>query len=153
MNDLISRALVVASDTDVVEVGRGLLPRSGTILRDALFPGRAALDGATPSDEVFADTRPVLVVADERTWAAAGQAVHDSLAAAGVEVLEPMVFPGHPVLYAALENCDLITQRLDETGALGVAVGSGTLNDLVKLASGRLGQPYGVVGTAASMDG
>jgi glycerol-1-phosphate dehydrogenase [NAD(P)+] len=34
-----------------------------------------------------------------------------------------------------------------------VAVGSGTINDLVKLASGQLGQQYAVVGTAASMDG
>lgn len=137
MNDLISRALLVASDTDVVEVGRGVLAASGTILREALFR----------------DAGPALVVADDRTWAAAGQAVYDALAAAGVEMVEPMVFPGHPVLYAALDNCDLITQRLEETGAVGVAVGSGTINDLVKLASGRRRQPYGVVGTAASMDG
>ena len=135
--DLISRGLAAASDTSVVEVGRGVLAASGTILRDALF----------------ADGKPALVVADDRTWAAAGKAVHESLVAAGVEVLEPMIFPGHPVLYAALENCDIIHTRLADSGALGVAVGSGTINDLVKLASGQLGQPYGVVGTAASMDG
>ncbi len=29
----------------------------------------------------------------------------------------------------------------------------GTLNDIAKLASGELGRPYGVVATAASMDG
>ncbi|MBI4899325.1 MAG: sn-glycerol-1-phosphate dehydrogenase [Actinobacteria bacterium] len=136
-NQLIARGLAAASDTDVVEVGRGVLAASGTILRDALFT----------------DDRPALVVADDRTWAAAGEAVHAALAAAGVRLVEPMVFPGHPVLYAALENCDTITARLEESGAVGVAVGSGTVNDLVKLASGRLGQPYGVVGTAASMDG
>ncbi len=136
-NPLIARGLAAASDTAVVEVGRGVLPASGTILRDALFTGSA----------------PALVVADERTWAAAGHAVHDALAVAGVTVVEPMIFPGHPVLYAALENCDTITARLAGSGAIGVAVGSGTINDLVKLASGRLEQPYGVVGTAASMDG
>src|SRR5664280_297731 len=126
-----------ASNTSVVEVGRGVLSASGTILKDSLFAGG----------------KPALVVADERTWAAAGHAVHDALVTAGVEVLEPMIFPGHPALYAALENCDIIRERLADSGALGVAVGSGTINDLVKRASGQLGQPYGVVGTAASMDG
>lgn len=135
--DLFARGLAAASDTDVVEVGRGLLPVTGSILRASLF----------------ADGQPALVVADDRTWAAAGKAVHESLSAAGVEVLDPMVFPGHPVLYAALENADTIRERLAESGALGVAVGSGTINDLVKLASGQLGQKYAVVGTAASMDG
>ncbi|MGV8850524.1 MAG: sn-glycerol-1-phosphate dehydrogenase [Propionibacteriaceae bacterium] len=135
--DLFARGLAAASDTDVVEVGRGVLPVTGAILRAALF----------------ADGQPALVVADDRTWAAAGEAVHESLSAAGVEVLDPMVFPGHPVLYAALENADTIRERLAESGALGVAVGSGTINDLVKLASGQLGQKYAVVGTAASMDG
>lgn len=136
-NDLIVRGLAAASDTDVVEVGRGVLADSGTLLKASLFTGG----------------RTALVVADDRTWAAAGHAVHDALVAAGVEVLEPMIFPGHPVLYAALDNCDLIHERLASSGALAVAVGSGTINDLTKLASGRLGQPYAVVGTAASMDG
>ena len=135
--ELTARGLAAASDTQVVEVGRGVLDSAGTILRDALFT----------------HAHPALVVADERTWAAAGQAVHDALVAAGVKVLEPMIFPGHPVLHAALENCDIIRERLAESGALGVAVGSGTINDLTKLASGQRGQPYGVVGTAASMDG
>jgi glycerol-1-phosphate dehydrogenase [NAD(P)+] len=135
--DLIARGLAAASDTRVVEVGRGVLARSGGILRDGLPFG----------------ARPALVVADERTWEAAGRAVTEALGGAGVEVAEPLVFPGHPVLYATLENSGAVQERLAATGALGVAVGSGTLNDLVKLASGNLGQSYGVVGTAASMDG
>lgn len=135
--DLIARGLAAASDTEVVVVGRGVLPATGSILKDSLF----------------ADAKPALVVADDRTWAAAGKAVAASLTAAGIELVDPMIFPGHPVLYAALENADTIRERLATTGALGVAVGSGTINDLVKLASGQLGQKYAVVGTAASMDG
>ena len=135
--ELIARGLAAASDTQVVEVGRGVLATTGAILKDSLF----------------ADGKPALVVADDRTWDAAGKAVHASLVAAGIEALRPMIFPGHPVLYAALQNADLIRERLATTGALGVAVGSGTVNDLVKLASGQLDQPYAVVGTAASMDG
>ncbi len=135
--DLLALGLAEASDTRVVEVSRGALSRAGMILREALFT----------------ETRPALVVADERTWAAAGEVVQASLAAAGVETVEPLIFPGHPVLYAALDTSRTIRERLRETGTLGVAVGSGTINDLVKLASGDLGLPYAVVGTAASMDG
>lgn len=136
-NEAIAAGLRHADDTHVIEVGRAVLPRSGEILARSL-----AQEG-----------RPVLLVADERTWAAAGQVVARSLGEAGVVLAEPLVFPGVPTLYAAYEHCALIRERLRGSRALGVAVGSGTLNDLVKLASGELQQPYAVVGTAASMDG
>lgn len=135
--DAIRRGLERAGDTQVVDVGRGVLARSGRVLHDSLFSA-----GGT-----------ALVVADERTWAAAGEQVQRALTSAGVACAEPLVFPGHPALYAAYEHCETIREALQETGATGVAVGAGTLNDLVKLASGELGQPYAVVGTAASMDG
>ena len=45
----------------------GVLARAGEIIRDSLCP----------------DGRTVLVVADERTWAAAGEAVQASLETAG----------------------------------------------------------------------
>lgn len=136
-DDLIARGLAEAGDTDVVEVGRGVLGRVGELVRDTL------LDAG----------QPVLVIADDNTWAAAGAAVQQSLQGAGVRLEEPLVFPGEPVLYAAYENSEVVRERLRDTGAVGVAVGSGTLNDLVKLASGELGRRYAVVGTAASMDG
>ena len=136
-NQAIADGLRHASDTRVIEVGRAILSRTGEILARSLAqPGR-----------------PLLIVADERTWVAAGEAVAASLQAAGLTQTEPLVFPGTPTLYAAYEHCETIRERLRETNALGVAVGAGTLNDLVKLASGELDQPYAVVGTAASMDG
>ena len=136
-NDLFARGLAEATDTSVVEVGRGLLDRTGAIVRDALV----------------VDDAPVLVIADERTWSAAGVAVHESLRAAGVALAAPLIFAGHPVLYAAYENVEIVRERMRADGALAVAVGSGTINDIVKLASGELERPYAVVGTAASMDG
>ena len=42
---------------------------------------------------------------------------------------------------------------LASSQAIPVAVGSGTINDLTKLAAHRLNRPYMVVATAASMDG
>ena len=137
VNDAIERGLAHADQTDVVDVGRGALGRVGEVIRDSLCQ----------------DGRPVLVVADERTWAAAGEAVQASLATAGVATVEPLIFPGTPALYAAYEHAVTIRERMRDTGTLGVAVGAGTLNDLVKLASGELEQPYAVFGTAASMDG
>ena len=137
MNDAIKQGLAHADQTRVVEVGRGVLSRAGSII----------------AENLDADGRPVLVGADERTWTAAGQAVQQSLLDAGVTVADPLIFPGTPALYAAYEHAETIRERLREQGAVGVAVGAGTLNDLVKLASGELEQPYAVVGTAASMDG
>lgn len=137
MNDAINQGLAHADQTKVVEVGRNVLARAGSIIADNLD---------------VAD-QPVLVVADERTWTAAGAAVQQSLTDAGVTVADPLIFPGTPALYAAYEHAETIRERLREQGAVGVAVGAGTLNDLVKLASGELEQPYAVFGTAASMDG
>lgn len=136
MNAAIAKGLAHADQTEVVTVGRGVLADTGEIVARALDVGNA-----------------VMVVADERTWAAAGAAVEESLRDAGLRVVEALVFPGAPALYAAYQHCETIRERLRHTGALAVAVGAGTLNDLVKLASAELGRPYTVVGTAASMDG
>lgn len=137
MSTAIDKGLAHADQTRVVEVGRDVLPRTGRIVRDAMDVGGA----------------PITVIADERTWVAAGEAVDASLRQAGLRVEPALVFPGTPALYAAYEHCETIRERLRTRGSLGVAVGAGTLNDLVKLASGELEQPYAVVGTAASMDG
>jgi glycerol-1-phosphate dehydrogenase [NAD(P)+] len=103
--------------------------------------------------EVFAQAmggRRALVVADENTWAAAGEQVQRLLQ----ESAEPLVFPARPTLYAEMSLVEAIVERLKrDVGALAIAVGAGTINDLVKLASDRCGRPYMVVATAASMDG
>ncbi|MGC3995641.1 MAG: sn-glycerol-1-phosphate dehydrogenase [Propionicimonas sp.] len=135
MSELIARALADATDTRQVLIGRGVVGRVADAFR-----------------EVFGD-RAAVVVGDERTMAAAGRAVHDALAAAGVRVLEPWVFPGEPELYARYENAALLRDAVRDLDAVVVAVGAGTLNDLAKRACGELGRPYAVVGTAASMDG
>src|SRR4029079_10015041 len=75
------------------------------------------------------------------------------LRAAGRSVAAPIVFPGAPALYADFENVLTLEQRLRGLDAIPVVVGSGTLNDLTKLAAHRVGRPYMCIGTAASMDG
>jgi len=135
MSELIDRALLTAPDTAEVVIGSGALGEvPGMVAR--LFPGR-----------------PAMVVADGRTMAAAGERVLAALRTAGVPLAEPYVFPGDPELYAAYGNVDLLREALTPVDAAVVAVGSGTLNDIVKRACGELDRGYLVVGTAASMDG
>jgi glycerol-1-phosphate dehydrogenase [NAD(P)+] len=96
-------------------------------------------------------SRPAAIVADENTFAAAGRDVDDSFRRAGHARARPFVFDPH---VAAEYDCVRELQAaLAAVEAVPVAVGSGTLNDLTKLAAHRLNRPYMVVGTAASMDG
>jgi glycerol-1-phosphate dehydrogenase [NAD(P)+] len=59
----------------------------------------------------------------------------------------------HPQLYAAYRYVDELVGCLRETEAIPVAVGSGTINDLVKRAAFVTGRQYLAVATAASVDG
>jgi glycerol-1-phosphate dehydrogenase [NAD(P)+] len=56
-------------------------------------------------------------------------------------------------LYAEYSNVEKLVEALRGTDAVPVAVGSGTLNDIVKRAAHELGEAYLCVATAASMDG
>jgi glycerol-1-phosphate dehydrogenase [NAD(P)+] len=101
------------------------------------------------------NVRPIVVVADVRTWDVGGGKAQDVLKEAGLDVTRAIVpdrHQGGPV-------CDEATfRRLAEQlrglhPGLVVAVGSGVINDLCKWASFELGIPYMVVATAASMNG
>ncbi|GAA1393986.1 sn-glycerol-1-phosphate dehydrogenase [Luteococcus peritonei] len=134
-SERLAQALRSATDTREILLGEHLLDQAGELFTRSL-PGRTAL-----------------LVADETTWRLAGPAVMRSLQQAGVEVLEPLVLPGTPPVYAGYENVVLVRERLAATGAHACSIGSGTLNDLTKLASGELSRPYVHVCTACSMDG
>ena len=94
-----------------------------------------------------------VIVADDNTYAVAGKAVSDRLRSNGWTVEESLVFPGTPPLYAIFENVLAVEEKLRATNAVPIVVGSGTLNDITKLAAHRLGRQYMCVSTAASVDG
>lgn len=104
--------------------------------------------------EGFASIR-CLIAADENTMNAAGDDVVNVLEQAGYEVLSPVVFPGSPEVEADYEQSVGIREALSSHApdVVPVAVGSGTINDLVKVAAFELGLEYVVVATAASVDG
>lgn len=96
--------------------------------------------------------RTVILVADENTWAAAGEAVSGYLKVAGIAQAEPKIYPAEPMLHAdyrhSVELCPVIA------GKIAIAIGGGTINDIVKLASTDAGnEGYLCVATAASVDG
>ena len=131
----ISSALQEATDTEKVTIGSGVLASIGDLF-----------------GEVFGD-RPAIVVADENTFAIAGEEVQRHLGGTGRDLIEPYVFPGEPTLYAEYGNIEKLVDAMGRHEAVPVAVGSGTLNDIVKRASHECGRPYLCVATAASMDG
>ncbi len=96
-------------------------------------------------------TGSAILVADERTYAAAGKDVRESFRAAGFACREPFLFG--PEVWAEHSFADDLQAALGSVSGIPVAVGSGTINDLTKLAAHRLGRPYMCVATAASMDG
>jgi glycerol-1-phosphate dehydrogenase [NAD(P)+] len=91
-------------------------------------------------------------VADQNTYRVAGKQVVAELEAGGILQEPPVVF-NDPDLYAEYSYVDRLTANFGSHHAIPVAVGSGTINDLVKLASHLRGRPYMCVATAASMDG
>ncbi len=94
----------------------------------------------------------VWLVADENTWRAAGEKLDAILRAAGITCCEPYLFPGTPTLHATTGHVDELLAAFPE-GCVPVAVGGGTVNDLVKRASGVKGVRYCCVPTAPSVDG
>lgn len=101
--------------------------------------------------ELFGDSKAI-VVADLNTFRAAGEKTVRSLKEAGIVMYDPFIFKD-PGLYAEWSYLMQLEKHLASCDAIPVAVGSGVINDLTKLASEHLGRRYIIVGTAASMDG
>lgn len=134
INDRVHAALWPSAMTQQVEIGAGALDLVADCYR-----------------ERFGDV-PAVVVADPNTYAAAGERVQRQLSGSVPQLLDPFLFEDAN-LYAEYTFVERLRKFLEESGAIAVAVGAGTINDLAKLASGELRRPYISVATAASMDG
>ncbi|MFZ0088182.1 MAG: sn-glycerol-1-phosphate dehydrogenase [Solirubrobacteraceae bacterium] len=132
----ISDAVREATDTAQVTIGEGVLHAATAALFRESFGERQAI-----------------VIADENTFAAAGEVVEECLQDTTGGTREPHVFGARPVLHAQSEPIDELAAALSEHDAIPVAVGSGTINDIVKRASHLAQRPYMCVVTAASVDG
>jgi glycerol-1-phosphate dehydrogenase [NAD(P)+] len=132
---LLQATLHDAIDTRQVVIGSSVLASAVEVFQQA-FGDRAAI-----------------IIADENTFDVAGREVQRLFSAASLRPIEPFIFPGQPLLHADYEHVLTLDAALRQHTAIPVAVGSGTLNDLTKLAAHRCERPYLIVATAASMDG
>ena len=113
--------------------------------------------------EILKEYKRIYVVADTNTYRVAGKAVEELLKANGMHY-NTYVFTKSPVL----PNEDSIGKVLLNFRPLDakpnifeyhpmpdfiLAVGSGSINDICRITSYRIGIPYGIVATAPSMDG
>ncbi len=130
----LKEALAAARETRALEIGTNILEITPRVFR-----------------EQFGDKTAVLVT-DKNTWDVAGEKVFTAFATAKHPMGKPFVFDD-PDLYAEFRFVEQLEAALKKHSAIPVAVGSGTINDLTKLASHRTQRPYMCVGTAASMDG
>lgn len=127
---------------------------AGTTRHVSLRPGALAdlpawLDAEVPGHEV-------VLVADAHTFDAAGASVEASLSAAGRVVrrlvLEPRPGDDHLVCEDGVIRALEAVLRGHRRG-FPIAVGAGTVNDIVKMAAQAVDRDYAVVPTAASMNG
>jgi glycerol-1-phosphate dehydrogenase [NAD(P)+] len=104
----------------------------------------------------FLGTGPVAVVMDLNTARVAGDAVVQSLTSAGLAVHRHLLVPEPddgvvPCDDATIAHVQSLLAAQPCTHA--IAVGAGTINDLVKMAAHRLSLSYSCVATAPSMNG
>lgn len=98
--------------------------------------------------------RSVCLTADQHTYEAAGRALHEHLTQAGIDVTLCMLKPNAQgdVLADASSSFQLLLGMNEDTDVI-LAVGSGTIHDIVRFVSGRVRRPFISIPTAASVDG
>lgn len=116
--------------TEVVEIGHGVTERTGEILDKANFP------------------KNVLLVADNTTLAVSA-GILESLDGAGFHV-KKLIYEN--MKYARIEQVREIEALLLDVDGL-ISVGTGSLNDICRVASFRSGKKFCIFATAPSMDG
>ena len=161
MEERISKALEIATDTKVFEMGPGVSAVAPEVFGN-LFPGRKAV-----------------VIADVNTWPVLGEKVFKLFRSAGIPVSEYVIdkkefhaewkyvemldaiLDGDTAKARTIENdpqhveadAESAFRNPSEDYPVAVSVGSGVINDLCKLSSYHHGQSYISLPTAASVDG
>ncbi|MDK2805003.1 MAG: glycerol-phosphate dehydrogenase [Thermoanaerobacterium sp.] len=94
----------------------------------------------------------VLIVCDKNTYKAAGSLLRDILIDKNFDVLLCMLNREGNLVPDERAVGEVLTS-LENKVEMMIAVGSGTINDVVKFVSSKTKIPYGIVATAPSMDG
>ena len=118
-------------DTKVVEIGSGITQRAGEILDKAGFP------------------KNVLIVADDNTIRVS-DGLLDSLKSAGFNIKKKYIFDN--MTYARIEQVREVEAIAGDVDGI-ISVGTGSLNDICRVASFELDKQFCIFATAPSMDG
>ena len=116
--------------TERVEIESGLTARIGKILAESDFP------------------KKVLLVSDNNAIQAANGTI-ESIEAAGFEV-KKLIYSN--MMYAKIEQVCEVEALCSDVDAV-ISVGTGSVNDICRVASHRQGKQFCIVATAPSMDG
>ncbi len=117
--------------------------------------GRGIVEETPKMIAAMGKSKP-FVVCDDNTYAVAGKRVDEILTAAGVEhqlYVIPLHDPAAGRIAPAEWETGSLIMHYDPSCDMILAVGSGVVNDLCKVAAHAVGVPSAVVGTAPSMDG
>lgn len=117
-------------DTEIVEIGSGLTAKTGGILAGAGFP------------------KKVLLVADRNTLHAS-PGLLESLKDAGFDV-KLLIY--EDMIYARVEQVREVEALLEDVDGL-ISVGTGSLNDICRVAAYERKKDFCIFATAPSMDG
>ncbi|WP_461790923.1 sn-glycerol-1-phosphate dehydrogenase [Pedobacter sp.] len=96
--------------------------------------------------------KAAIIIADATTFHLLGKSISKQFESNGVEQFTPYIFQD-PEIYAEYKYVQELVDVLKQHDAIPIAVGSGTINDLTKLAAHLTNRPYICIATAASMDG
>lgn len=116
--------------TKVVDISSGLVNRAGKVLADAGFP------------------KKILLVADENTLGASAGLL-ESLNEAGYET-KKLIYKD--MKYARVESVREVEALCYNVDGI-LSVGTGSLNDICRVASYEKGKRFAIFATAPSMDG
>lgn len=116
--------------------------------------GRGALGALAEALAAAGGAKRLLAISDAATRGAAWEAIASRLRPLGVAVMEVVLPPGpHGPPLADEANRQRVQDAVRPDTDAVLAVGSGTINDLAKIASRVCGKPYLVCATAPSMNG
>jgi glycerol-1-phosphate dehydrogenase [NAD(P)+] len=116
--------------------------------------GRGALDALPEALAATGGPSRLLVISDVATRRAAWEAIAPRLRSLGLPITEVILPPGpHGLPVADEANRQRIQEAIQPGIDAVLALGSGTINDLAKIASRTCGRPYLVCATAPSMNG
>jgi len=92
-----------------------------------------------------------LIITDEKIWSHVVHRFTGFMEDSSTVSIE--IFPGEPIPYADSESVDKVVSIISSCNSIPIAVGSGTINDIVKRAAYLCNKKYICIPTAPSVDG